>query len=448
MVEVWLDIQAVAERAAAPAVDVGVFGRTNAGKSSLINALVGQNVLPVGAVPVTAAPLRLARGPASLRVIREGGLSEELALEDLARFTLARAGAADDVLAMDAFVPTAPDGVRLIDTPGVGSYANPVGARAFEWLPRCDLGLLLVPAGSSVGSEEVALGRGLVAAGVEVRLVLSKADLLAPGDLDAWSAHLHDTLRDLGLEGAEAVPVSTLDGDGGLGALLRDVLNPVARNGKEAARARVRRRIAHLVTLLEAAWSGRAEGSVEQSAERRRKVEAARRRIDEVLTRLGAAGDEAVAEGARVLARCWRARDDGEGALRAALDTPAEHALRDVREVLDGTASGLGAGSSVRLPMPPLFSFDRTLDPVVRRPALLAIPLGKLVAARRLGRLAPELDGAYLRYARRLERWSSAALAVFADEAPASGPGASTGELADIRAELVALGGIESEGVA
>jgi hypothetical protein len=44
-------IAAAAERATATTLDIGVFGRVSAGKSSLINALVGQAVLPVGATP-------------------------------------------------------------------------------------------------------------------------------------------------------------------------------------------------------------------------------------------------------------------------------------------------------------------------------------------------------------------------------------------------------------
>ncbi len=43
--------------------EIGVFGRVSAGKSSLLNHLLGGNFLPVGVTPVTALPIRLRYGP-------------------------------------------------------------------------------------------------------------------------------------------------------------------------------------------------------------------------------------------------------------------------------------------------------------------------------------------------------------------------------------------------
>ena len=42
-----------------PPIDVAVMGQFKAGKSSFLNSLLDQNVLPVGAIPVTTAITRL-----------------------------------------------------------------------------------------------------------------------------------------------------------------------------------------------------------------------------------------------------------------------------------------------------------------------------------------------------------------------------------------------------
>ena len=45
-------------------LDVAVLGQFKSGKSSLLNALIGADLLPVGVLPVTAVITRVAAGPA------------------------------------------------------------------------------------------------------------------------------------------------------------------------------------------------------------------------------------------------------------------------------------------------------------------------------------------------------------------------------------------------
>ena len=51
-------------------LEVGVWGRFKAGKSSFLNALVGKNVLPVGVLPVTSVITKLGYGPEEKAVVR------------------------------------------------------------------------------------------------------------------------------------------------------------------------------------------------------------------------------------------------------------------------------------------------------------------------------------------------------------------------------------------
>jgi tRNA U34 5-carboxymethylaminomethyl modifying GTPase MnmE/TrmE len=272
LIDTYADIAAVAERASAPTVDVGVFGRTNVGKSSLINALVGQDVLPVGPAPTTTIPLRLALGPAGLRVHRAGKPDEDLPLDDLQGLDPTSLGdnegrhGPSDVVAPDAFVPTAPPGLRLIDTPGVGSHTESGGARTFEWIPRCDLGLLLVSAGSALEAEDIAVAGGLLAAGVELRVLLSKADLLTGEELEASRVHLQDELIRLLGEGAGTIlPVSVV-ANGAVRPLERlraEVLDPLATGEGPSSEGRLRRRLQHLVREVEAAFEAHASETAE-----------------------------------------------------------------------------------------------------------------------------------------------------------------------------------------
>ena len=153
LVELYPEIAALAERATSPAADVGVFGRISSGKSSLINALVAAPVLPVGATPVTALPLRVERGEAEVLVRFATGRTERHPVESVARFAAESENPGNrlGVTALKVRAPSAPEGIRFLDTPGVGAYTTPTTASAFAWLPRCDLGLVLIAAGDATG---------------------------------------------------------------------------------------------------------------------------------------------------------------------------------------------------------------------------------------------------------------------------------------------------------
>lgn len=70
-----------------------------------------------------------------------------------------------------------PAGLRFLDTPGIGSLSQSGPAQAFAWLPRCDLGVVLVAAGNPVGTDDLALLTGLTRAGITARVLLSKSDV-------------------------------------------------------------------------------------------------------------------------------------------------------------------------------------------------------------------------------------------------------------------------------
>lgn len=71
-----------------PPIDVAVMGQFKAGKSSFLNSLIGQDVLPVGAIPVTTAITRLQYGNKESALVRHfDGRTTEVPLNDIVKFT-------------------------------------------------------------------------------------------------------------------------------------------------------------------------------------------------------------------------------------------------------------------------------------------------------------------------------------------------------------------------
>ena len=51
--------------------------------------------------------------------------------------------------------PRLQEGVILVDTPGIGSLALAGSAQTFAYLPRCDLGVVLIDAASTLNREDL-----------------------------------------------------------------------------------------------------------------------------------------------------------------------------------------------------------------------------------------------------------------------------------------------------
>jgi GTP-binding protein EngB required for normal cell division len=434
-------ISAAAERACATALEVGVFGRVGAGKSSLINALVGTPVMPVGATPVTAVPVVLGRGEAGATVSFYDGGARVVALEDLPLYVTEEHNPQNrrGVRAVEATVPTTPHGLRLLDTPGVGSLAESGPAQAFAWLPRCDLGVVLIQAGSPVGREELALVSGLVHAGIQCRILLSKVDLLSQAERERALAYVAGELNGAhgGVEPDVRVVSTRPEGLADLDAFRRDVLQPLARNHAQEWDRALRARLHRLVALTAAAIQGAPSSEAEPAAARMRISAAAA--IEREAQRLAGAAPETLRVAARALAEAWVWGEDAAHAVRDALLSSSAGALKAVRSAAGGEIAGpLPSRSGLPRRLPPLFDpeFLNQLPPFAP-PRIGRRLRGPAVATRQLRPLAAPLEQALGRYAERLRTWGLSLLDETATaelESAGTAPVALSGELAQIEA--------------
>lgn len=168
-------------------LELAVFGRVSTGKSSLLNRLLGSDVLPVGVTPITAVPTRIAFGrEPRLRVWFADAPSRELGISALAEYASERENPANVKRVLRLIVelpaPFLESGVTLVDTPGLGSLATSGAAETLAYLPHCDVAAVLVDAGSTITSEDLATVGSLLDAGIDVSVLLSKADLLNERD--------------------------------------------------------------------------------------------------------------------------------------------------------------------------------------------------------------------------------------------------------------------------
>lgn len=241
-------------------LDVAVLGQFKSGKSSLLNALVGEDLLPVGVVPVTAVITRL-RGATVVGemtravVTRLGGSTEEIPVSAVADY-VPEAGNPDNikgVAAVDIETPALADlpGLRLVDTPGLGSVHAHNTQSTMDWLPSVALAIVAISVERPLSEEDQRLIETLRPLASRVVVVLTKADLVTGAELEQVRGFVAAEIREtLGLAaGAEPVivPFSVRnDRERHVAALRRGVLAPVARNAGAERAAALSHKLTHL----------------------------------------------------------------------------------------------------------------------------------------------------------------------------------------------------------
>jgi GTP-binding protein EngB required for normal cell division len=215
LVEFRPQLDLIVRRLEAPRFEIAVFGRVSSGKSSLLNHIIGGDVLPVGVTPITAVPTRLVSGDQAAAFV---SFAEQpprtIPLEELGNYASEEGNPGNQKHITEILVqlPAARlrEGIVLVDTPGIGSLARSGSAETFAYLPHCDLGVVLIDAASALTPEDMDLLRLLYEAGVPAQVLLSKADLLTPADRQRAVDYIRENLRrELGLD-LPVHPVSTV----------------------------------------------------------------------------------------------------------------------------------------------------------------------------------------------------------------------------------------------
>jgi GTP-binding protein EngB required for normal cell division len=178
----------VAARVAEGRFYVACVGQFKRGKSTFLNALVGEPVLPTGVVPVTSAITVLRHGPRGARVRFQDGRTEDVRVEALPAYVTERENPENrkGVRAVEVFLPSPllAHGMCLVDTPGLGSAFGGNAAVTREFVPHVDAAVVVVGADPPVSGEEIALAGEVAAHARHLIVVLNKADRLTDEERD------------------------------------------------------------------------------------------------------------------------------------------------------------------------------------------------------------------------------------------------------------------------
>ncbi len=163
---------------------VACVGQFKRGKSTLLDALVGEEILPTGVVPITTVPTVLRYGPQRTARVLMDGKWKTIRPEDLAQYVSEELNPENKKLVegVEAFLPSPllASGMCLVDTPGIGSVFSGNTEATKDFIPQIDAAILVVGADPPISGEEAALVEAVAANVDRILIVLNKIDRVSP----------------------------------------------------------------------------------------------------------------------------------------------------------------------------------------------------------------------------------------------------------------------------
>ena len=164
---------------------LAVVGQFKRGKSSLMNAIIGRELLPVGVLPLTSAITVLRFGPVErLVIVRENSIfADVVPVSELSDFVTERGNPGNckrvKTASLEVPLPFLRRGLEFVDTPGVGSSIEANTATTYRFLPECDAVLFVTSVESPFTSVEKDFLRAIREHVRKIFFIVNKTDLLA-----------------------------------------------------------------------------------------------------------------------------------------------------------------------------------------------------------------------------------------------------------------------------
>lgn len=191
-----------------PALDKGritvvVLGEFNHGKSTVVNALLGEDVLPMGITPTTAVITHLVHGEKPRATVKPpmGQPAYDIDFDEIEAVVkhVEETKAEPEFVEIEHPNPFLNNGLVLVDTPGVNDISRQKVEITYGYLPRADVIIYVLDATQVLKKSEVTFikDRLLKANRNRILFVLGKIDALSAEDAREVETYARERLTAL-----------------------------------------------------------------------------------------------------------------------------------------------------------------------------------------------------------------------------------------------------------
>lgn len=226
--------------------NVAVVGQFKRGKSTLINSLIDRELLPSDVAPVTSAITILQFGQNErCFAIHADGREEEIPLGDLGLYASENGNPGNQkgirIILIELPVPLLENGLRLVDTPGVGSVFEPNSETTRAFLPRIDVALVVLGSDPPITGDELELVKSLKSRVEKLCFVMNKSDIFLDSVRTKSEQFTEKVLSPVLGKTPEIIHVSAYSAlcgkpDGGIDKIAQMLKEMAAESGQDLAR--------------------------------------------------------------------------------------------------------------------------------------------------------------------------------------------------------------------
>ena len=204
---------AVREQLISNSFNLVILGQFKRGKTTLINSLIGKEILPSSVVPLTSIVTILKFGEeVRCSIYMEDESEKEVGIEELSDYVTEKGNPKNvrGVRCARIDYPSSflEQGMLLVDTPGVGSTFLHNTETTYNFLDHLDAALFLMSADVPISQAEKELLDTIKGSTQKIFFVLNKIDNLTTEEIKEISAFNKHILEEMGFCVQEILPIS------------------------------------------------------------------------------------------------------------------------------------------------------------------------------------------------------------------------------------------------
>jgi len=180
-------LSAIEDKIQSKQFNLVVIGQFKRGKSTLINALIGKDILPSSVLPLTSIVTIINYGEQKAVVCFKDGLCKNIELNEISFFVTEKYNPNNklNVEYVEIFYPAdfLKNSVRIIDTPGIGSVYEHNSDVSYQFLPKADASLFVLSPDPPITQSEIEFLKDAQKYIDKFFFLLNKIDNFKPNEL-------------------------------------------------------------------------------------------------------------------------------------------------------------------------------------------------------------------------------------------------------------------------
>ncbi|MBR6472256.1 MAG: dynamin family protein [Firmicutes bacterium] len=182
-------------------ITISVIGQFKRGKSMLVNAMLGDDILPIGIVPVTAVVTTIEHGERAATVRFNNGIIKEIPFDAMSDYINEQSNSDNHLGVRQVMVYSPADfldgGITLVDTPGVGSVHQKNTDEAYAFVKESDAVIFMLSVDSPINQIEVDFLKNAKEFASKFYFVVNKIDTIDEDDLGDYVAYCTELIKKL-----------------------------------------------------------------------------------------------------------------------------------------------------------------------------------------------------------------------------------------------------------